>query len=133
MATARKQSKKAATVAPEEVTKTSEKVVVSLNSAHSILFELGERKIKINGQNENLRGKEEGVLVVGKFGETVLDKQDWDTIREKYKNMTIFKTGMIFASADTASARARAKEQGELRHGLEPVDTTKTQTKADKR
>nr|DAN96703.1 MAG TPA: hypothetical protein [Caudoviricetes sp.] len=118
------------TAAPE-VTKTSDKVVVCLNSAHSIIFEANGKKIKINGQNENLRGEKEGILAVGKFGQSIIDRKDWEEIVRIYRNMMIFRSGLIFAMNDTASANAKAKECEDMRHGLEPVDTSKTATKQD--
>lgn len=120
------------TAAEPVVTKSSSKVVVCLNLAHSLIFELGERKIKINGTNENLRGKSEGVLAVGKYGHTIIDSQDWDAIKEKYSSMAIFKNNLIFSANDTASANAKEKELKDMRHGLEPVDPSKTTSKADK-
>lgn len=109
----------------------SDKVVVCLNLAHSVVFEIDGRKIRINGQNENLRGEQEGILAVGKFGQSIIDRQDWEEIRRQYGRMSIFKMGLIFAQKDTASANAEAREKKELRHGLEPVDPEKTVSKAD--
>lgn len=112
--------------------KASSKVEVRLNLAHSINFDVNGRKIKINGQNEKLRGEKEGILIVGGYGKTILDQQDWDELVRLYGRMAIFKNGLIFAMGDSASADDRAKELKELRHGLEPVDTRKTVTEADK-
>lgn len=115
----------------QSVVKTDTKVVVCLNLAHSLVFDVGDKKIKINGSNENLRGANEGILAVGKFGESIIDRQDWEEIVRQYGNMTIFKNGLIFAQNDTASARAKAKELKDTRHGLEPVDPKRTTTKED--
>lgn len=115
----------------QSVVKTDTKVVVCLNLAHSLVFDVGNKKIKINGSNENLRGANEGILSIGKFGESIIDRQDWEEIVRQYGNMTIFKSGLIFAQNDTASARAKAKELKDTRHGLEPVDPKRTTTKED--
>ena len=115
----------------QSVVKTDTKVVVCLNLAHSLVFDVGDKKIKINGSNENLRGANEGILSIGKFGESIIDRQDWEEIVRQYGNMTIFKNGLIFAQNDTASARAKAKELKDTRHGLEPVDPKRTTTKED--
>lgn len=128
MATRRKIAKPAETV----VTKTSPKVVVCLNHAHSIVFEVGDRKIKVNGTNENLRGQREGILAVGRFGHTVMDAQDWEAICKKYGSMAIFRNNLIFSANDTASAKAQEKELKDTRHGMEPVDVTKTASKEGK-
>lgn len=115
----------------QSVVKTDTKVVVCLNLAHSLVFDVGDKKIKINGSNENLRGANEGILSIGKFGESIIDRQDWEEIVRQYGNMTIFKNGLIFAQNDTSSARAKAKELKDTRHGLEPVDPKRTTTKED--
>lgn len=115
----------------QSVVKTDTKVVVCLNLAHSLVFDVGDKKIKINGSNENLRGANEGILSIGKFGESIIDRQDWEEIVRQYGNMTIFKNGLIFAQNDTASARAKEKELKDTRHGLEPVDPKRTTTKED--
>lgn len=115
----------------QSVVKTDTKVVVCLNLAHSLVFDVGDKKIKINGSNENLRGANEGILSIGKFGESIIDRQDWEEIVRQYGNMTIFRSGLIFAQNDTASARAKAKELKDTRHGLEPVDPKRTTTKED--
>lgn len=115
----------------QSVVKTDTKVVVCLNLAHSLVFDVGDKKIKINGSNENLRGANEGILSIGKFGESIIDRQDWEEIVRQYGNMTIFKNGLIFAQNDTASAREKAKELKDTRHGLEPVDPKRTTTKED--
>lgn len=115
----------------QSVVKTDTKVVVCLNLAHSLVFDVGDKKIKINGSNENLRGANEGILSIGKFGESIIDRQDWEEIVRQYGNMTIFRNGLIFAQNDTANARAKAKELKDTRHGLEPVDPKRTTTKED--
>lgn len=113
------------------VAKTDTKVVVCLNLAHSLVFDIRDKKIKINGSNENLRGANEGILAIGKFGESIIDRQDWEEIVRQYGNMTIFKNGLIFAQNDSASAKAKAQELKDTRHGLEPVDPKNTTTKQD--
>ena len=115
----------------QSVVKTDTKVVVCLNLAHSLVFDVGDKKIKINGSNENLRGANEGILSIGKFGESIIDRQDWEEIVRQYGNLTIFKRGLIFAQNDTASARAKAKELKDTGHGLEPGDPKRTTTKED--
>ena len=49
----------------------------------------------------------------------------------QYGRMDIFKNGLIYAQNDTDSARAKAKELKDTRHGLEPVDSKRTTTKED--
>lgn len=109
--------------------KTSKKVVVRLNHPYSVYFDMPDgRRVKVNGSNEELRGAG-GVVVPGAFGETILDREDWESISAKYGNMTIFEKGYIFAANDKASANDQAREKRELRNGLEPVDVRKTKSK----
>lgn len=121
-----------ATNTADKPAKTVSKVVVCLNSAHSIVFEIDGRKIQINGSNEHLRKQKEGILAVGKFGESLIDKQDWEQIQKIYGSMSIFKSGLIYAQDNHASARDVAKEREKLRNGLEPVDPKTTVSKEDK-
>lgn len=125
-------AKTTATNTATKPAKTASKVVVCLNSAHSIVFEIDGRKIKINGSNEHLRKQKEGILAVGKFGESLIDKQDWEQIKKIYGRMEIFKSGLIYAQDNHASARDVAKEREKLRNGLEPVDPKTTTSKEDK-
>ncbi|MCM1513225.1 MAG: hypothetical protein NC112_09000 [Oxalobacter formigenes] len=131
MARQKKSAQKAQQAAAVQNVRAGGNVVVSFNNAHSIIFEVNGKKVKINGSNESLRGVPDGVLTVGKYGQTVVTKADWEAIKSAYGKMAIFTNGLIFAAGDHASAKSRETEQKDLRHGLEPVDTEKTYTKAD--
>lgn len=108
---------------PVEQAKPEQKPVVTVKykSMHSIQFELNGKPIKINGSNEDLRGKSTGVLITD-FGTTTLPRKVWEDIENKYGSMSIFKNGLIFAYAQPASAQARAEENAELKTGFEPVE-----------
>lgn len=113
--------------APAIVTdKKNEYVIVCLKHPHGIKFKLGNnRHVTIQGNATHLKGKTTGVLPEGGFGMTTILKEDWEAIKNTYSTMSIFKSGLIFASADTASAQAQAKEHDELKSGFEPVDIKK--------
>lgn len=101
-------------------------VIVCLKHPHGIKFKLGNnRHVTIQGNATHLKDKTTGVLPEGGFGMTTILKEDWETIKNTYSTMSIFKSGLIFASADTASAQAQAKEYDELKSGFEPVDIKK--------
>lgn len=101
-------------------------VIVCLKHPHGIKFKLdNNRSVVINGNAAHLKGKTTGVLPEGGFGMTTISKEDWEAIKNTYSTMSIFKSGLIFASADTASAQAQAKEHDELKSGFEPVDIKK--------
>lgn len=113
--------------APAIVTdKKNEYVIVCLKHPHGIKFKLGNnRHVTIQGNATHLKDKTTGVLPEGGFGMTTILKEDWEAIKNTYSTMSIFKSGLIFASADTASAQAQAKEHDELKSGFEPVDIKK--------
>ncbi len=114
--------------APAIVTdKKNEYVIVCLKHPQGIKFKLSDnRQITINGNATHLRGQKSPVLPTGGFGMTTILKEDWDYIKETYgKSMGIFKAGLIFASADSASAESQAKEHDEIKSGFEPIDVTK--------
>lgn len=101
-------------------------VIVCLKHPHGIKFKLGNnRHVTIQGNATHLKDKTTGVLPDGGFGMTTILKEDWEAIKNTYGTMSIFKSGLIFASADTASAQAQAKEHDELKSGFEPVDVKK--------
>lgn len=101
-------------------------VIVCLKHPHGIKFKLdNNRSVVINGNAAHLKGKTTGVLPDGGFGMTTISKEDWEAIKNTYSTMSIFKSGLIFASADTVSAQAQAKEYDELKSGFEPVDIKK--------
>lgn len=101
-------------------------VIVCLKHPHGIKFKLGNnRHVTIQGNATHLKDKTTGVLPEGGFGMTTILKEDWEAIKNTYSTMSIFKSGLIFASADTASAQAQAKEHDELKSGFEPVDIKK--------
>ena len=104
-------------------------VTVALNYPTGINFEIGTRRIRIAGNGERLKGKEQGVIVPGGYGLTTISASDWEAIKAKYGKMRIFSKGLIFASSSKADAEDEAEEKSELRNGYEPVDTKKTATK----
>lgn len=101
-------------------------VIVCLKHPHGIKFKLNNnRSVVINGNTVHLKGRTTGVLPDGGFGMTTILREDWEAIKKAYGTMSIFKNGLIFACADTASAQAQAKEHDELKSGFEPVDIKK--------
>lgn len=116
----------------DEMTVSNKQVVVISKMPHSIMFEIGDKKIKINGQNEALRGRPEGILTLDGVGYTVVDETLWEAIASKYKNMVAIQDGYISVQKSKASAKDKAKDLKGKMNGLEPVDTKKTRTKEDK-
>lgn len=98
-------------------------VVVALNRPTGINFSMPDgRKVLINGNAADLRGEEKGVLPVGAFGLTTIDRDDWEYIKKTYGRMEVFENGLLFAAERKADALDEAEEKAELRHGLEPIN-----------
>lgn len=116
----------------DEMKVSGKQVVVVSKLAHSVYFDIGEKRIKINGQNEGLRGKPEGILTIGGVGYTVVEADLWEAIAKEYANMPAIKDGFISAEKNKASAKDKGKDIKEMKNGLEPVDTKKTATREDK-
>lgn len=103
-------------------------VVVCLKHPQGIKFKLpNDTSVVIAGNAMHLRGHKAPVLPSGGFGMTTILKEDWEYIKKTYGNMQIFKTGLIFANADTASAESQANEHNEIKSGFEPIDIEKEQ------
>lgn len=111
---------------------TPETVMVAYNSPRGIDFKIGNKIVHINGNAEHLRGKEKGVIPVGRFGYTRISADDWEAVVKTYGSMAIIKNGLMFAEKTKDRAEDRADEQAEIRHGLEPVDTSTTVTQETK-
>lgn len=131
------QSKEAVTIDEENIgnnapaIKTESKnthVIVCLKHPQGIKFKLdNNRSVVINGNATHLRGQKAPVIPNGGFGMTTILKEDWEYIKEHYKTMQVFKSGLIFANADTASAESQAQEHDEIKSGFEPIDIEKEQ------
>lgn len=103
-------------------------VIVCLKHPQGIKFKLpNNRSVVIAGNATHLRGQKAPILPSGGFGMTTILKEDWEYIKEQYKTMQIFKSGLIFANADTASASSQAQEHDEIQSGFEPIDIEKEQ------
>lgn len=105
------------------------KVYVCLNRPTGIVFKMPDgRKVRINGNGVELKGKESGVLKPGTYGMTLIDTQDWEQIKATYGGMEIFKNGLIFANESRASALDESEDKEELRNGLEPASKSQPKT-----
>ncbi|WP_374053293.1 hypothetical protein [Xenorhabdus taiwanensis] len=104
-------------------------VTVRLNHPHGIVFPMPDgTNLVLKGNAFHLFGVEKGTLPVGLYGETTVDADKWDCILNTYGEMEIFKNQLCIWDEKAASANDKASEKKELRHGREPVDTSKTAT-----
>lgn len=67
-------------------------------------------------------------LPAGQYGVTKLPAEVWSEIERVYGELTVMKSGLIFASTTPMDGEAIAEERKDLRHGLEPIDTNSTAT-----
>ena len=112
--------------ATKTATAVSDSVVIALNCAHGIEFDIsGNRTVRINGNSEGLRGKDKGHIPVGGFGLTVVKRADWEEIKKRYHHMRVFRSGLLVEATSKAEAEEEAEERKDTRHGLEPIDPQK--------
>ena len=69
----------------------------------------------------------DGKPVFGKFGRTVLPREQWEQLKKIYGHMAMFQRGQVFAEKTAADADAHAAEMAETRHGMEPIAPNATQ------
>lgn len=100
-------------------------VTVALCDPQGITFLLdeGRRRVTLNGNAVNLRGKEQGILPVGGFGLTTLKRSDWEDVHSAYFGMVeaFIKKGLLIVSEKKDNVLAECDEKAEVRHGLEPI------------
>lgn len=111
-------------------------VTVCMNFPRSIIFEVTDNagilhKVTINGNATHLRGLPKGILPTGgAYGLTPgVDAELWEAIKAKYHDMPHFRNGLIFAH-EAKSVKAAVEEHKDVRNGYEPIDVTKTRTRA---
>ena len=99
-------------------------VVVCMKMPQDQIFRLsGGRTITLKGKPLSALYDAEGKRLPGSgFGRTVLPAEAWEELKKTSGRMDMFRTGLIFAEADEASANARAAEQDEVKNGFEQVD-----------
>ncbi|CDH33890.1 conserved hypothetical protein [Xenorhabdus bovienii str. Intermedium] len=118
---------------PEKSMSKSKTVSVRLNHPHGIAFPMpDDTNVVLKGNAFHLFGMEKGTLPVGLYGETMVDADKWDYILKTYGEMEIFKNNLCIWDEKAPSANDKASEKKELRHGREPVDTSKTTTEPAK-
>lgn len=107
--------------------KNASTVVVRCCLPQGLTFALPDgRKLTLQGAPvSRLVGMDGTYLRGGRYGETPdVPRKDWEWIQRTYADSRYFKVvpPLLFAEDDAASAKARAVEQAEARHGREQVD-----------
>lgn len=73
--------------------------------------------------------KGEGYLPAGKYGETVLTKEQWLEIVTKYAKYDFIVNGVVFAKESVNEGRIEAKEKSKENLGFDQADPKKQKTK----
>jgi hypothetical protein len=92
-------------------------VIISSKLVHGTVFEVGSKKVVINGQNSGTLVAAHGYQ--GFCGVTHLAEETWKAIEKQYAGMTAIKDGFIFAQKDEASAKSAAEDKKSLKTGSE--------------
>ena len=128
--------KKATVVTPaiqQQATASNGAVFVCSHLHKGVIFDMPDgRKVRISGINENLRGKEKGIISTGGGIFTKVNAEDWDFIRKTFADYAAIKNGLIYAESNPGRAKAAIRERSELRDGFEPIDPKATNTEAAK-
>lgn len=108
-------------------------VCIGANLPHGQTFVLpGGKRVSLNGNAEDLRGLERGILREGVYGLTTVDADDWEEVKKLFGSMVMFRSGLILETDSKADTEKEASKNTKTRHGLEAVDPEKTGTKPGK-
>ena len=106
-------------------------VYANLPSGQAFRLPKGQT-VTINGHPiSQLTGPNGEKLPAGQYGVTEVDAEQWAEVERIYGEMTVMKSGLIFAAASREIGDDMAVERQGLRHGLEPIDPDTTTTKPD--
>lgn len=108
-------------------------VFVFANLPHGQAFDLPQgRQVILEGWPvSELLGPHGERLPGGEFGVTEVPADHWEEVLRLYGEMTVLKSGLIFAASSPQEGQAMARERNGLRHGLEPVDPETLSTRPD--
>ena len=100
---------------------------------------MGVKLVRHNGEVVLLAGmplsnivsaRDGNFLPAGKFGTTILNKEIWLELKEKYKEFDFIKNGTVFAEDTYEGAKEKAVEKSKGKLGFEQFDPNKsTRTK----
>ena len=109
-------------------------VYVYANLPHGQRFRLpGGVEVRLQGYPVSKLRDENGTpLPAGQYGITEVGADAWAEVERVYGKLAVMQSGVIFAAPSREVGDAIAAERAGLRHGLEPVDPTKTATKPAK-
>lgn len=95
----------------------------------------GRKRVTVQGSAQkvgtDVKAPGDMKVLVGGYALTPVPKEHWDEWLKLNSKLSIVTGNMIFAQPNKASAESKAKEQGEIRSGFEPLvpDDKKTGVK----
>lgn len=92
-------------------------VTVGCKLPHGLILKTGGKSVTINGANSS--------KIVGGYGLTVVDKDFFDAWKTEFAQFAPLKNYLIFVQEKPAAAEAQAKEQAEVKSGLERLSREK--------
>lgn len=92
-------------------------ITVGCKLPHGLIIKTGGKAVTLNGANS--------ARIVGGYGLTQVDKDFFEAWKKEFAQFPPLKHGLIFAQEKPASADSQAKEQADIRTGLEPIDPAK--------
>lgn len=93
-------------------------VTVGCKLPNGLHLDLGDKRVTLNGANS--------ARIVGGYGITEgVDAAFFEAWKKTYADSPAVKNGLVFAHGKTGDVEAQAREQAEIRTGLEPLDPEK--------
>lgn len=92
----------------------SSPVVIGCKLPNGCVLRVGETEVILSGANSS--------NIVGGYGLTTVPSDLWDEWLAKYKDCDLVKKNTVFMQSNMAKAAAQAKEQAEIRTGMEPLN-----------
>jgi hypothetical protein len=89
-------------------------ITVGCKLPHGLIIRTGGKSVTLAGANSS--------RIVGGYGLTQVDKDFFDAWKTEFAQFPPLKQGLIFAQDKVAAAESQAKEQAEIKSGLEPLD-----------
>lgn len=145
MATKKSVKQKADAIAAADAKNTGKKtaagIPVSATGSNTVRIESGYlrdvafnmpdgRRVIIRGTTYGLRGKDTGIIMLGRTQETILNREDWEYILHKFSGLKLIKNKFIqeIKSNNPVEVEAQTKDMAENlpKTGLEPIDPEKT-------
>lgn len=92
-------------------------ITVACKLPHGLVLTVGGKSVTLAGSNSS--------RIIGGYGLTSVDKDFFDAWSKEFASFVPLKNGLIFAQDSGAKAEGQAREQADLKSGLEPLDIEK--------